>query len=128
MQGKISTRRVARAKSYGENLAQRQSTLTDSGLVRESPFRVRRVVGIKCSAFNNGRTLIGHFTSDHLAIALSEKQCGGAHRVGKREWAVMGVGIGATPMIVERFNCVLMAKALRDDLNLKAATVIMKQE
>lgn len=55
------------------------------------------------------------------------RYCQREHRLGERVWGVCGRQESPIiePMIMEWFHDILMARVLRDDLNLKAATAIM---
>lgn len=125
--------RKARAAKYARMLEQRQSSLTDHALMRDSPFVIVRTIELFCSRYGRLRRhqLMGPVRRHSLRNAVREVDCDGTHTFGKREWCVVA-DYGRKPTssfnILERFNCFLMAKALRDDLNTKAAVAIMKRE
>lgn len=119
----------ARARNYQASIEKRQSALCEESLIAFSPYRIVRLARVQC--YEHGEWKItGYATRNSLRHKLGNSECKRPHSIELRVWGVCGraESVVIEPMILEWFNDILMARVLRDDMNLKAATAIMARE
>lgn len=123
--------REARAKRYRENIEQRQVALPEDSLIAFSPYRIVRLARVQCWDGTDWKVITYAYWRTDLRRALKkDRDCTREHRIGQRVWGVIGRQESPIiqPMVMEWFHDILMARVLRDDMNLKAATAIMARE
>lgn len=121
--------RKKRAENYRQNVEARQYALPEDSLIMFAPYRIVRLARVQC--FERGEwKIIGYAFKHGLRKQVRDHTCEYKHSIRERVWGVCGRDDGLTenPLIMEWFHDILMARVLRDDLNLKAATAIMARE